>query len=235
MTKIIAVLNQKGGSGKTTLSTNIARQLHLEKERVLLVDSDPQGSARDWHAAADGELLKVVGLDRPTLDKDLEAVKSGYDWIVIDGAPQLQKMAISAIKSADVILIPIQPSPYDIWACSDLVDLIKARQEVADERPQAAFIISRMIKNTILSREIREVIEEYQLPVFLGGTVQRVVYANSASSGKTPMDIDPDSEASKEVRQIVEELKYFIAEKEVFNHESIDYKTNRKEEDIILR
>jgi len=215
MTKIISVLNQKGGAGKTTLSTNIARQLQLNGERVLLVDSDPQGSTRDWHAASGGKLVKVVGLDRPTLDKDLEAVKSGYDWIIIDGAPQLQKMAISAIKGSDVILIPLQPSPYDIWACSDLVDLIKARQEITDGRPQAAFIISRMIKNTVLSREVRDVLEEYRLAVFQCGTVQRVIYANSASSGQTPMDVDPDCEASHEIQRLVMELKDFIAKKEV--------------------
>jgi len=90
MTIVVAILNQKGGSGKTTLSTNITRQFEIENERCLLVDSDPQGSARDWHAASDGDKINVVGLDRPTLDKDLKAVKSGYDWIIIDGAPQLQ-------------------------------------------------------------------------------------------------------------------------------------------------
>ena len=173
MTTVVAVLNQKGGSGKTTLSTNIARQFEMDNERCLLVDSDPQGSARDWHAASDGELVKVVGLDRPTLDKDLKAVKSGYDWIIIVGAPQLQHMAISAIKGADLVLIPVQPSPYDVWACADLVDLIKARQEVTDGQPQAAFIISRMIKNTLISRDIREALDEYELPIFKNGTTQR--------------------------------------------------------------
>ena len=61
--KVVAVLNQKGGVGKTTLATNLARALHLEGATVLLVDSDPQGSARDWHAAGDGQLVNVVGLD----------------------------------------------------------------------------------------------------------------------------------------------------------------------------
>jgi len=211
MTIVVAVLNQKGGSGKTTLSTNIARKFEIDNERCLLVDSDPQGSARDWHAASDGELVKVVGLDRPTLNKDLKAVKSGYDWIIIDGAPQLQHMAVSAIKGADIVLIPVQPSPYDVWACSDLVDLIKARQEVTDGQPQAAFILSRMIKNTLISRDIREVLDEYELPIFKNGTTQRVIYANSAAEGKTPMDVDSACEAAQEINKIVHELKEYIA------------------------
>lgn len=218
MAKIIAILNQKGGAGKTTLSTNIARQLQLNGEKLLLVDSDPQGSARDWHAASDGELVRVVGLDRPTLDKDLVSIKDGYDWIIVDGAPQLQKMAISAIKGADIILIPVQPSPYDIWACSDLVELIKSRQEITEGQPQAAFILSRMIKNTIISRDVRVALEEYGLPVFQNGTVQRVIYANSVAKGKTPMDIEPNCEASHEIQRLVTELRNFIDRKEVLGN-----------------
>lgn len=205
----VAVLNQKGGAGKTTLATCLARALQLEGARVLLVDSDPQGSARDWHSASEGSFVPVVGLDRPTLDKDLPAISGGYDWIVIDGAPQLRDMAVSAIKAADVVLIPVQPSPYDIWACADLVDLIKARQEVTDGRPKTAIVISRAIKRTILGREVREALEEHGLPIFTQGTAQRVIYANSASSGSTPLEAEPEGEAAEEIRRLVEELKRF--------------------------
>ena len=156
MSKIIAILNQKGGAGKTTLSTNLARALQLDGDKVLLVDSDPQGSARDWNAAANGELLPVVGLDRPTLAKDIQAIQDNQDFLIIDGAPQIAELAVAAIKCADVILIPVQPSPYDVWACEDLVEIIKTRQEVTNGKPKAAFIISRVIKNTQLSKEIGE-------------------------------------------------------------------------------
>ena len=208
----VAVLNQKGGAGKTTLATCLARALQLEGARVLLVDSDPQGSARDWHSASEGSFVPVVGLDRPTLDKDLPAISGGYDWIVIDGAPQLRDMAVSAIKAADVVLIPVQPSPYDIWACADLVDLIKARQEVTDGLPKTAIVISRANKRTILGREVREALEEHGLPIFAQGTVQRVIYANSAASGSTPLEAEPEGEAAEEIRRLAEELKRFAGE-----------------------
>ena len=110
-------------------------------------------SARDGHAAGEGELL-TVGLERPTLHKDLTGFKFGYDWIIIDGIPQLQDMAVSALKAADVVLIPVQPSPYDVWACADLIGLIKARQEVTGGIPKAAFVISRAIEGTIVSRDV---------------------------------------------------------------------------------
>ena len=210
MCKIIAVLNQKGGAGKTTIATNLAHALQLEGHKVILVDSDPQGSARDWNAASDGALIKVIGMDRATLAKDIMAVVDNHDFIIIDGAPQIADLAIAAIKCADMILIPVQPSPYDIWACEDLVEIIKARQEITDGKPKAAFIISRVIKNTQLGKEIREALEGYNLPVFKNFTTQRVVYAKSAATGLTVLSTDTKEDAANEIRAIANELKDFL-------------------------
>lgn len=210
MSKIIAVLNQKGGAGKTTLSTNLARALQLAGDKVLLVDSDPQGSARDWNAAGNGDLLPVIGLDRSTLAKDIQAIQDNQDWLIIDGAPQIAELAVAAIKCADVILIPVQPSPYDVWACEDLVDIIKTRQEITNGKPKAAFVISRVIKNTQLSKEIGEALEGYGLPVFKHFTSQRVIYPKTAATGSTVLDTDSSSEAAAEIRAIAQELKEFL-------------------------
>jgi chromosome partitioning protein len=210
MSKIIAVLNQKGGAGKTTLSTNLARALQLDGDKVLLIDSDPQGSARDWNAAGNGELLPVVGLDRPTLAKDIQAIQDNQDWLIIDGAPQIAELAVAAIKCADMILIPVQPSPYDVWACEDLVEIIKTRQEVTNGKPKAAFIISRVIKNTQLSKEIGEALEGYGLPVFKNFTSQRVIYPKSAATGLTVLDAESSGDAAAEIRAIAQELKEFL-------------------------
>ncbi len=207
MSRTIALLNQKGGAGKTTLATHLARGLQLRGNKVLLIDSDPQGSARDWHAASEGELLPVVGLDRPTLDKDLKAISDGYDWIIIDGAPQAHDLAVSAIKAADLILIPVQPSPYDIWATSDLVDLIKERQALTDGKPRAAFVVSRQIQGTLLAADVREALEGYELPILTGSTTQRVVYANSATTGSTALDLEPSGPAAAEINQILDNLE----------------------------
>lgn len=206
---IIAVLNQKGGSGKTTIATNLAYALKQQGQKVLLADADPQGSARDWHDENCGTLLPVVGLDRETLPRDLAAVNIGYDWVIIDGAPQIERLSVAAIMASDMVLIPVQPSPYDIWACATLVKAVKTRQEMTKGKLRAAFVISRSIKNTKLGHEIKEALDGYGLPIFNSVTTQRVAYPTSAGEGKTVFQ-SQDKEAIKEIEAITLELKEFI-------------------------
>lgn len=209
MPKVIAVLNQKGGSGKTTISTNVASWLHSQGESTLLVDLDPQGSASDWADAREGdELCPVVRMGK-SISRDLPKIARDYDWVVIDGAPQVSELAASAVRAADVVLIPVQPSPYDIWACSDLVELLKARQEVTDGHPRGAFVISRAIKNTRLSGEVMQALEGYELPIFANGTTQKVDYANTAKWGGSVVDLEDEHKARFEIKMLVKELKEF--------------------------
>ncbi len=206
---VIAVLNQKGGSGKTTIATHISRALQLEGGDVLLVDSDPQGSARDWAAAHEEQPVPVVGIDRPIIEKSLKSI-GRKDYIVIDGAPQIEALAVSAIKAADFVLIPVQPSPYDVWATSDLVDLVKARIEVMDGKLQAAFVISRAIKGTRIGNEIISALAEYSLPVLSSRITQRVIYPTSAANGQTVFELDPDGEAAQETQALADEIKRLL-------------------------
>lgn len=170
----------------------------------MLADNDPQGSARDWNEENQGALFPVIGLDRTTIAKDLESIKENYDFVVIDGAPQLAKLAAAAVKASDFVLIPVQPSPYDIWATSDLVDLIKARQEITGSQPKSAFVVSRAIKGTKLSKEITQALRDYQMPVFKSWTTQRVDYPTSASNGCSVLT--GDCIAKQEIQKITTEL-----------------------------
>ncbi len=206
---VIAVLNQKGGSGKTTIATHLARGLQLEGLEILLVDSDPQGSARDWAAAHEEQPVPVVGIDRPIIDKSLKSI-GRKDFIVIDGAPQIEALAVSAIKAANFVLIPVQPSPYDVWATSDLVDLVKARIEIMDGRLQAAFVISRAIKGTKIGNEITSALADYGLPVLTSRITQRVIYPTSAATGQTAFEREPDGEAAHEVQALINEIKQLL-------------------------
>ncbi|HER34508.1 ParA family partition ATPase [Guyparkeria sp.] len=210
--KVIAVLNQKGGSGKTTIATHLARSLQLGGADVLLVDSDPQGSARDWSAVREDNPVTVVGIDRPTIDRDVRNVASKVDYVVVDGAPQAADLAVSAIKAADFILVPVQPSPYDIWATSDLVDLIQQRIEMTDGRLKAAFVVSRAIKGTRVGSEVSDALAGYGLPVLSTRITQRVIYPGTAAGGTTVLDAEPKSDAACEIRDLTSEIKEALGE-----------------------
>jgi chromosome partitioning protein len=203
---VIAVLNQKGGSGKTTIATHLARALQLDGAEVLLVDSDPQGSARDWAAVREDQPVTVVGIDRPTIERDLKQI-ARKDFVVIDGAPQAADLAVSAIKAASFVLIPVQPSPYDIWATADLVELVKQRIEVTDGRLKAAFVVSRAIKGTKIGSEVAEALAGYGLPVLESRITQRVSYPGTAATGTTVLDTESSGDAAAEVRALANEIK----------------------------
>jgi chromosome partitioning protein len=206
MTIVISVLNQKGGVGKTTIAVNLAHAFHIDSYSVLLVDSDPQGSARDWNEENGGNLFPVIGLDRETLPNDLKKIKDSYDIVIIDGAPQIAKMAAAAINISDIVLIPCQPSPYDIWATADLVELVKSKQILNDGIPKAAFLISRAIKNTKLSKEIALVLQEYELPVLESITTQSVIYPTVVTNGGTVF-CNSFSLPAKEILKLKDEIK----------------------------
>lgn len=206
---VIAVLNQKGGSGKTTIATHLARALQLDGADVLLVDSDPQGSTRDWAAVREDQSLAVVGIDRPTIERDIKHIAK-KDFVVIDGAPQAADLAVSAIKAADFILIPVQPSPYDIWATADLVDLVTQRIELTDGKLKAAFVVSRAIAGTKIGADVAEALAGYELPVLDSRIMQRVIYPTTAANGITVMDAEPNGSAAQEIRALATEIKAIL-------------------------
>jgi len=116
----------------------------------LLVDSDPQGSLRDWLAAAgeSSDYPTMIAMDKPAMIKDLKSLSSQYDFVLVDGCPKSIGMMAATVTVADIVMIPAQPSGLDLWAANSVVDLIKQRQEIANGQPRAAFIVSRQITHT---------------------------------------------------------------------------------------
>lgn len=203
---IISLLNQKGGVGKTTLAVHLATALALRGRRVLLVDADPQGSALDWSASRQGALLvPVVGLPTKTLHKEIQAHVRHYDDIVIDGPPRVNELARAAILAADIVLIPVQPSPYDVWAAKEIAELLD-EATVFKEIQKSAFVINRKIVNTAIGRDVVDALAGYQLPVLKTAVCQRVIFAESAAQGSTVLEIDPDGVASQEINGVVDEV-----------------------------
>jgi chromosome partitioning protein len=203
---VLAVLNQKGGVGKTTVATSMAMGLSQLGKRVLLIDADHQGSSLDWKAARGEEpSFPVVGIPKATIHRDIDNLAKHYDWVIIDGPPRVSTVAKSAIAASDMVLIPVQPSPYDVWAAKEIVDLVVEVQVLKDNL-KASFAVNRKIVGTAIGRDVIKALGDYPIGVLQASLCQRVGFAESAGSGRTVLETEPDSTAAQEVRALVAEV-----------------------------
>ncbi len=203
---IISYLNQKGGVGKTTLAVHTATALALDGLDVILVDADPQGSALDWLAARQAPpLFAVVGMPRAMLHRQVPRIAAGVDAVVIDGPPSLADIARSAMLASDLVAIPVQPSPYDVWAAGGLLDLVDEARVVREDLA-VRFVVSRRIANTVIGRDVTEALSAWPVPVLASQITQRVAFAESAASGLSVLESAPASAAAAEVVSLVGEI-----------------------------
>lgn len=208
---IIGVLNQKGGVGKTTLSISIAHELarRHSADDVLVVDSDPQQSSLSWSEVREGKLpFTVIGFSKKSLHRDLPPIAKNYKHVIIDGPPRVTELARSCIMASDLVLIPCTPSPYDIWASAETVELLK-EASVYKEKLKGVFTINRKIANTAIGRDVVDALRELELAVLDSHISQRVIFAEAAASGKTVFDIEPDGKAANEIIALVDEILKF--------------------------
>lgn len=203
---VIALLNQKGGVGKTTLAIHLATAFALSGHKVLLVDADPQASALDWSASRQTDpLFPVIGLATKNLPRELHHHLPNYDHIIIDGPPRVNELARATIAAADLVLVPVQPSPYDVWAAKDIVAMLN-EMSIIKPNQKCAFVINRKIVNTAIGRDVAEALAGHLLPVMEASIAQRVAFAESAAQGSTVLELDSNGQASREIMALAEEV-----------------------------
>jgi len=205
--KIIAMLNEKGGTGKSTLATNLATALHRQGKTVVLIDADPQGTARDWRAASreNADLPPVVAIDRPQmLASSLKALSA--DIAIIDSPAKAEQMAAAIVRVSHAALLVIQPSGADVWASAAAVKMIQARRDVGGEI-DAAFLVNRASATTKLSKLIKDGDwNDYGIEQFTATIGNRIVFAQALTDGMSVFDL-ADATAKAEILAIITEME----------------------------
>lgn len=202
MAKIIAILNGKGGVGKTTSTINIATAIQRKGFSVAVVDTDPQGSISNWF----DEEKCTFDLTEAASEKEVYQVRKSlksYDYVIIDGAAAISAISSAAVMVSDLVVIPVTPSPLDFAACGAILAVIEARQDL--QPVEARFLITKKIPHSKMLAVLKDSIEDTGVPAFRTSISQRQAYVKVMLDGSTVFDTD-DGAAKGEIDVLTNEI-----------------------------
>lgn len=194
---VLALINQKGGSGKTTIALHIATAAWRAGLNTLLIDLDPQTSAAEWHDSRFEEYPAVLSIQPTRLQKALQtAAENETHLVVIDTAPHAESTALDASRAAQLVLVPCRPAIMDLRAVGKTIDILNLA------RTKAYAILNAVPPKGSVVGEAAEAIDNLGLPVCPVRIGQRVAYSHSLIDGRTAQEVEPEGKAAEEVRQL---------------------------------
>jgi ATPases involved in chromosome partitioning len=201
---VVSVLSEKGGAGKTTIAVNLATAFHLSGTKTLIVDADPQATARDWGAASDADTPVVAGVDRGSIREDVPRLGQQFELVMIDGAPRLQETYVEAVTVSDLVLVPVRPSAADIWSAETIIEVCRAYNT------PAAFVVSQQVVGTALADQIQDALESFDVPVLDARPSMRVAYTEALGAGQSVLQYAGRGKAAGEVHALHDEVSALL-------------------------
>lgn len=207
--KIIAVAQQKGGSGKTTVAAHLAVALSGDA-RVAILDVDPQGSLGEWLERREERLDGAeTGLSFRTASgwgakREARSLSREHDVVIVDTPPKSDLEARHAIEAADLVLVPVQPTAVDLWATQSTLDL------VGRSGPPALIVVNRVPPRGLSSAEVIAAIADLGAPAAATRLGNRVAFSASMGEGSTATETDPHGKAAEEIRALAAEIERLL-------------------------
>ena len=215
--KVLTVCNQKGGSGKTTVTMQLAGAFSRRGKRVLVVDADPQGTATRWAASADDEtpfLASVAGLANAggKVHREVAKFVDQYDLILVDCPPAADSpVPQRALLVSDLALVPLVPSPLDLWASVGIREVITRMSDI-NETLQARLLLNQAQPHQTLTRETLDILPQFGIELCQTQWRQRTAYRQSAVFGQTVHDLDGRAaSAVAEVESLADEVSLLLS------------------------
>ncbi len=204
--KVVAIAQQKGGSGKTMLAAQLAVALAETGDRIAVLDIDPQGSLTIWAklrgvAPKAATAITCAATSGWRLTGELEKLRAAHEIVLIDTPPVIDSDARRAIRAADLVLIPLQPSPPDLWAAEGTLKL------AAEEKKQVALVFNRAPAASRLRKRMEAEINARGLFLLAAALANRAGYANAFADGIGVTEAGPATQAAEELRTLATALK----------------------------
>lgn len=196
--KVIAIVSQKGGSGKTTIAVHLAVCAELAGKTAAIIDLDPQASALEWFSRREAETPEVITATPEQLPALLkQAKKNGADFAIIDTAPHSDRAAVVAAELADVVLIPCRPSAFDVAAIGTTLGLLKLNKTL----DRAAILLNAAPSRGAMTDAAEVGLAEI-VPVVPVRMHHRAAYSHAINGGNSVEEYDPHGKAAEEIRAL---------------------------------